>query len=116
MDYCSKETLEFVKIITTIIKQHKVELVQEGIRSYGEIDMQPIDKLISYDQVNGVVYVNSVLVECLKIMGYVDSQIKDIINVTKDFRKIIPIDLMAELPIANSRTLEAYEKIKEVLQ
>jgi hypothetical protein len=116
MDYCSKETLEFVRIIVTIIKQHKVELVQNNIRSYGEVDMQPIDNLISYDEVNNIVYINSVLVECLKILGYVDSQIRDIITVTKDFRKIIPLDLIAELPIANSRTLKAYEKIKEVLK
>lgn len=116
MDYCSEATLEFVKIITTIIKQHKAELVQEGVRSYGEVDMQPIDTLISYDSFNNVIYVNSVLVDCLKVLGYVDSQIRDILTVTKDFRKVIPLDLIAELPIANTRTLRAYEKIKEVLK
>ena len=116
MDYCSKATLDFVKIITTIIKQHKAELVQENIRSYGEVDMQPIDTLISYDSFNNIIYINSVLVECLKILGYVDSQIGDILTVTRDFRKVLPIDLIAELPIANTRTLSAYEEIKEVLK
>ena len=116
MDYCSKATLDFVKIITTIIKQHKAELVQENIRSYGEVDMQPIDTLISYDSFNNIIYINSVLVECLKILGYVDSQIRDILTVTRDFRKVLPIDLIAELPIANTRTLSAYEEIKEVLK
>jgi len=115
MDYCSDETFEFIQKVIYVAKQEDIQLTQDGILSYGEVDMCPIDNLISHDKKNCVIYTNSVLVDCLKILGYVDSQIRDIINVTKDFRKIIPEDLIEELPTKNRKTIKAYERIKKLI-
>ena len=115
IDYASKEALEFVEAIVTIAKMDKLEVVQNGILSYGETDMQPIDSLIKYDKQSNIIYTNQVLIDCLKILGYVESQTRDIIMVTKDFRKIIPEDLINELPIVNKKNIRAYEKIQNFI-
>lgn len=115
MDYCSKETLEFVSKLVEIARKEKLIVTQDNIKLYGETDMQPIDNLISYDRQNSIIYTNSVLVECLKILGYVDSQIREVVDFTRDFRKIIPEDLVDELPILNKRTSKAYNKIKGII-
>lgn len=112
MDYASQETFDFVQTIVEIARQDKVFLVQDEIKSYGEVDMQPIKSLISYDGKSNVIYTNFVLVECLKVLGYQDSQVRDVVNITRDFRKIVPEDLIAELPIKNKKNNKAYERIK----
>lgn len=114
MDYCSDETFDFVQTAVEIIRQNGINVVQDGITLYGETDMQPIESLISYDRKNNVVYTNHVLVECLKIIGFADVQVRDVVEYTKDFRKIIPSDLIEELPIRNRKTLRAYNKIKDL--
>lgn len=114
MDYCSDETLGFVKELKSIAAKNSVGVVQDGIESCGEIDMQPLTSLVSYDSATGVIYTNQVLVDCFKILGYVDSQIKEVVDYTKDLRNILPPDLIEELPIKNKRTISAYNRIKDL--
>lgn len=116
MDYCSRETLDFVQKIVDICKKEQVGITQDNVKLYGEVDMQPFDNLISYDRNSNIIYTNHVLVSCLKILGYVDSQIREVVDFTKDFRTVIPDDLVAELPIANRKTNKAYVKIKGILE
>ena len=112
INYSSKEALEFAEAIITVAKIDHLTVIQNNINMYGEVDMRPIDSLIKYDRQNNVVYTNKVLIDCLKILGYVEGQIRDVITVTKDFRKIIPEDLINELPIVNKKNTKAYEKIQ----
>lgn len=115
MNYCSEETYKFVQTLVEIIKIHKVPAVQMHFVSCGESDMQPIEHLISYDKDNNIVYVNQVLVECLKMLGYAEVQIRDLVDYTRDLRNIVPLDLIEELPIQNQQTIKAYKRIKELM-
>lgn len=115
LDYCSTQVYLFFKNIVDFMTTHGLEVVQKGIKSYGEIDSQPIDSLLSYDRKNNIIYTNSVLIECLKILGYVDNQIRDLVDITKDFTKIIPQDLIEDLPIVNEKTIKAYEKMRKLV-
>ena len=114
-NYCSDEVLNLVKRAAYTARESGLKVVQRGIKSYGEIDMKPIDNLISYDEDSNVLYTNIVLVDCLNLLGYVDSQIREVAEYTKDFRKVIPPDLIDELPIANRKTKKAYERILDCI-
>lgn len=114
MDYCSDEVFELAKRVILSAKNAGLEVLQNKVRSYGEIDMQPMHSLISYDKSNNVLYTNVVLIDSLKVLGYVDAQIREIVDFTKDFRHIIPEDLIEEMPIANERTIAAYERIRRI--
>ena len=115
MDYCSNETLEFIARLVDIVKDTDLQLTQDNILSHGEIDMKPLDNLITNDTKSNVIYTNNVLIECLKILGYAESQMSSIINFSKDLRNIIPEDLIEELPITSKKTNNAYKKIRGLL-
>lgn len=116
--YGSEECFDFVRTVRDIVKRDHpdIELVQNGIYNLGETDMQPIDSLIKWDPENNNIYVNNVLVECLKYLGFVSSQIYNILKTTTNLNKLIPCDLIERLPLVDDRTLQAYEKIKEILK
>lgn len=114
--YASQETLDFVQKLVNYIKQDTdFVITQDNITSFGEIDMKPFSYLISHDNQNNIVYTNSTLVDCLKILGFVDTQLFDILDYTKNLVDVIPPDLINELPIATKTTLGCYEMIKEIL-
>lgn len=115
MDYASQETLDFIKNIIGIIKQEQFNIVQQNMLNCGEIDMKPISKLVSYDKEHNIIYCNSVLLDCLNILGYVDNQLSDVIDFCKNLRIIIPPDLEQHLPIETKKTLGCYNMIKEML-
>ena len=115
MDYASLETYEFIEKLVEIISKFNLKTTQDNIESFGEIDIRPLDSLISFDSKANVIYTNSVLIECLKILGYADSQLTNVIDFTKDLKNIIPEDLIDELPITSKRTMKAYNKMKALL-
>lgn len=115
--YGDEECLNFVRTIHDLMKRDypHIKLIQNEIYNLGEIDMRPIDSVIDWDLENNNIYVNNVLIECLKYLGFVGSQVYTILKTTTDFNKLIPVDLIQKLPITDSRTLESYEKIKEII-
>ena len=115
MEYASQETLDCVKKIVKIIKDHNFTIVQNNVYNYGEIDMKPIDKLVSFDPTHDIIYCNNILIECLKVLGYVDNQLYDIIDFSKNLRHVIPEDLADKLPIQNKKNSGCYQMIKELL-
>lgn len=116
MDYASQETLDFVKQLKQYIdNETDLIITQDNIMSYGEVDMQPFTSLVSFDNTHDIVYTNSVLLDCLKILGFADNQLYDIIDFSKNLQMVIPPDLIEHLPIASKRTLGCYEMIKEIL-
>lgn len=116
MPYTSKETYEFVASLIELIKEkYDLQLTQDEIESFGEIDMRPIDTLVSFDKNADVIYTNEVLIKCLNILGYADCQLTKIVDYTQNLKTIIPIDLIEELPIMNRKTWKAYKKIAGLL-
>ena len=115
LNYCSDEVFAFVQQLVLTARQSNLRVVQNGLKSCGETDMQPIDTLISYDEDSNILYTNIILVDYLNLLGYVDSQIREIVDYTKDFRRIIPEDLIEELPIINRGTKKAYKRMRECL-
>ena len=160
IDYGSEECYEMIsKIISLLKTEHpEVILLQNNIRCYGEIDLQPIHELIQYDRdlhdefikkelvpwvgmsdskeeedeepiihmedepyakleknvPNNIIIINHVLMESLKYIGYVSTQIFDIFDFTKDFNEIVPKDIIATLPIDSEKNMEQYNKIRKL--
>lgn len=115
--YGSEECFNFVTTIRDMVKRDypNMKLAQNGIYNLGEVDMQPLDYVLKWDPENNNIYVNNVLVECLKYIGFVSSQIYNILKTTTNFNKLIPQDLIKKMPVADENTLKAYEKIKEII-
>ena len=63
---------------------------------------------------NNLIIINHVLLETLKYLGYVSTQIFDIFDFTKDFNEIIPMDIIATLPIDSDENMEQYNKISKL--
>ena len=59
--------------------------------------------------------IGDILIECLKVLGYVDNQLYDIIDFSKNLRHVIPEDLADKLPIQNKKNSGCYQMIKELL-
>lgn len=116
VDYASQETLDFVKTLINRIKEETdFTITQDNIENCGEIDMQPITYLIKYDNNLSVLYVNNVLVDCLKVMGYVESQVYNVVDFSRNLKNVIPEDLQETLPVINKRNNGCYNMIKELL-
>lgn len=115
--YDSDECLEFVYSIVNYIKKEypQLELVQNGINNCEETDMRPLTNLMRMEKKTMTIYVNSVLLECLKNLGYVESQMFTIVDYTRNLKNVIPVDLLQELPIMNKRTILYYKAIKRIL-
>lgn len=117
MEYTSQECLDFIqKVKDTIVKEFpNVEIMQSGICTCEEVDLQPISKVIKLDSENNTVYVNVILVDSLNILGYANNQIYSILDFTKDFNIILPKDVKSTLPINTPKAIEQYEKIRGIL-
>jgi hypothetical protein len=113
--YASQQTLDFIEKVINICKDNGFEILQDGVNNFGEIDMRPISNLISYDETHEILYTNSILLDCLGIMGYVENQLYDIIDLTKNLNEVIPEDLIDSLPIETKENLGCYNMIKEML-
>ena len=113
--YASQQTLDFIQKVINICKDNGFEILQDGVNNFGEIDMRPISNLISYDETHEILYTNSILLDCLGIMGYVENQLYDIIDLTKNLNEVIPEDLIDSLPIETKENLGCYNMIKEML-
>lgn len=115
--YESEDCIEFVRDIVNKLKGEypDIQFVQNGINNCGEIDLQPFYNLIRLDTQHNYIFINYVLLECLKTLGYVNCQIWEILELTKDFNHIIPWDLLRTLPISTPNTQQQYQKILEIL-
>lgn len=115
--YDSEECLDFVYSIISFIKKEypQIELVQNGLQNCEEIDMRPLTNLMRMEKQTMTIYVNSVLLECLKNLGYVESQMFTIVDYTRNLKNVIPADLLKDLPIMNKRTIEYYKAIKRMI-
>ena len=113
--YASQQTLDFIQKVINICKDNGFTIIQDNVSSFGEIDMKPFKSLISYDNVHEILYTNSVLMDCLSVLGYVENQLYDIIDFTKDLTNIIPEDMVDNLPIETKENLGCYNMIKEMI-
>lgn len=117
MKYGDIECMSFVENLKKILKTEypTLKLVQNEIYNYGEIDMRPLESVIRVDTATNGIYINNVLMESLKYLGYVNSQIFNILQVTGDFNHVLPEDIIETLPIENDYTLQKYKEIKEMI-
>ena len=115
--YNSLECLEFIQVLIQLTRHDipDVIFVQNGILNCGEIDCQPLQSIIKIDKEKSTLFVNNVLLECLKYLGYVSSQLWSILSFTTNFNFIIPPDIIRQLPIKNESNDLFYKTIKENL-
>ena len=115
MKYASQQTLDFIQKVINVCKDNGFEILQDNVLSFGEIDMRPFKTLISYDNEHEILYTNMVLMDCLTLLGYVENQLYDIIDFTKDLTNIIPEDMVENLPIETKENIGCYNMIKEMI-
>lgn len=113
--YASKDTLNFVDNLISICAKNNINIIQQNILNFGEYDMKPISNLIYWDRNRDIIFCNNILMETLKKLGYADNQLFDILDFCIDFGKIIPKDLIEQLPITNKATTGCYNMILERL-
>ena len=115
--YDSLECYEFIGKLIAFIKQDFPQLVltQNNVYSHGEYDVRPIDSLIQYEESTYTIYINNVLLDCLKFLGYTSQQVIPLFNYTRDFNNIIPSDMIKQLPVINQKNLKQYEQLKELI-
>lgn len=114
--YNSEDCLNIVKKLKDILRQFKLEIVQKNIDNYGEIDMLPIKNLFLYPTENNRLIICKSLLQRFKLLGYIDSQLPQLFELTQDLNKLLPPDELSTLSYENIETLEMYDKIKEILQ
>ena len=117
IDYNSEDCYNLVKVIVNNIREvnNKVKFCQNHIHNQGEIDMLPFDSLYELDESNNILYLNKILKDKLKVIGYIDSQIPVLIEQFKDPIKIMPQDLFNDVAFCTDENISAYCKIKELL-
>ena len=117
ISYVSREAQELLQDIINTTREAfpEVKFVQNGIDYYGEIDIQPLHTLLSFDREHNYIYVNSILLDALKILGYVNCQMSDIIKLTLNLNHVIPVDITATLPITTKENMQQYALYKELL-
>ena len=77
--------------------------------------MLPFDSLYELDQNNNILYLNKILKDKLKVIGYIDSQIPVLIEQFKDPIKMMPKDLFSNVAFCTDENIHAYCKLKELL-
>lgn len=114
--YASNETLDFVSLLKSYITQDTdFQIIQNNIVNCEETDLRPLQSLVQIDSGNEIIYVNTILIQCLDILGYTSTQIFDVMDFSKDLNQVIPIDLIETLPIENKVNLGCYKLIQEIL-
>ena len=117
IEYSSEECYNLVKAIINNFKEvnSNIRFCQKYIHNQGEIDMLPFDSLYELDQNNNILYLNKILKDKLKVIGYIDSQIPVLIEQFKDPIKMMPKDLFSNVAFCTDENIHAYCKLKELL-
>ena len=112
--YNSEDCLTIVNRLIVILKDFNLGITQKNITNYGEIDCLPIKNLFTYLPEANKVIIYRFLLERFKLLGYVDSQLPQLFELTQDLSKLLPADELYNLCYENKETLEMYDKIKEL--
>lgn len=112
--YGNEECLDLVRNIVKVLKDinPNIILTQAGVDNYGEIDLKPFSYLYKIEE--NIVYVIKPIRDILRLMGYVEGQLLDLVRI-KNFENYLPSDLLEFISVENNESLNSYIKIKEVL-
>lgn len=75
--------------------------------------MRPLYRLYYHDKQSGTIYIHKCLQDCLKLIGFQDSQAIEFRNFKK-IKDIIPVDERCKLPIVCDDTMKAYKRYCEL--
>ena len=117
ISYVSDECLKLIQRLVNDFRNINPNIIftQNGIHNQGEVDMLPFDSLFYIDQDTDTIYVNKILRDKLRLLGYADSQFSNILINFNKIEKILPPDLLKDVAIANNATINSYNKMKELL-
>lgn len=118
IEYSSKNALDFVAKLLEVTKSEfpDVTITQCGLYNCGEVDMRPISNGLKYDPIERIIYVNSIIIDALKKLGYVSSQLYDILDYCSDLSQIIPSDMLKMLPLATEQNNAQYKNICKLIE
>lgn len=112
--YNSDDCLNIVKKLRTTLKDFNLGITQNNIINYSEVDALPVKSLFTYLPENNKLIIYRYLLERFKLLGYVDSQLPQLFELTQDLSRLLPADELYNLSYENKETLEMYDKIKEL--
>lgn len=117
IDYSSFDCLDLVMKIIDILRSINSNICfkQLGISNQGETDLLPFDSLVEFDKNDSIIYMNRIIKDKLKVLGYAESQFVNVLSQVKDITSIIPKDMLKDIPLVNESTMQTYQLIKETL-
>lgn len=117
LDYRSNQCLELVERLVRDFRSLNPNLifVQNGITNQGETDMLPFESLFDIDTKSDTLYLNKILKDKLRMLGYADSQFTSLLLSFNKIDKLLPKDMLEDVAMCSDSNIIAYNKIKEVL-
>ena len=117
VDYGSESALSlFNKILDTIKSvSSMIKFYQNDVLNAGDIDARPISSLIKRNEDNTIIWIHSILPECLSRLGYMDCQLCELLNFNDALKSIVPIDMIGSMPIVCTKNMINYEKMRRMM-
>lgn len=115
--YSSNDCLELIKYLVSIFKDFnpKINFVEAKVTNQGELDIAPFENLLIYDKKYSIIYINKILKDKLKILGYADSQIVKLLEEYINVSSIVPKDLLEDIPFRDDVTIKMHNNLKELI-
>lgn len=117
LDYNSKECKEMLEQVINEIKSYNgnIQFIQNCVHSNLEVDIRPFSKLTQYDEENDIIYINKILKDIFRFLGYTDTQIGNLVIQTKNLLEYIPSDLMEYVTLETTKSLQSYQELMDVM-
>lgn len=117
INYTSDECLDLVYRIKQVITKinRYINFVESGVTYLGELDVMPFRNLVTWDRKNSIIYINRILKDKLKVLGFAECQILEVAQDEKVLTSVIPKDLMEDLTFEDELAMIAHRKIRNIL-
>jgi hypothetical protein len=92
-----------------------IQFIQNCVHSNLEVDIRPFSKLTQYDEENDIIYINKILKDIFRFLGYTDTQIGNLVIQTKNLLEYIPSDLMEYVTLETTKSLQSYQELMDVM-
>lgn len=117
--YGSEESFLLAKNIKAFFDKNypAVQFCQNQIIFDGDCDLLPIKNLWSIDENASTIYCHKMLFDVLDMLGFTAAQFPDILTEESvDLWKVLPRDIVLELPLLTDYTLDKYHDFCEVFK
>ena len=115
--YTSEECLDLVYRIKQVINKinRYINFVECGVTYLGELDVMPFRNLVIRDRKNSIIYINRILKDKLKVLGFSECQLAEVVLDDRVLNAVMPKDLLSDLLFTEDEAIAAHRKIRNIL-